>query len=387
MFRSPSFRRLLYRLTIAGVVILITFPIGIFAYLHNLPSWETKEVKNIKAAIVQANTHDTTIMVSNRKFIIKKGEISTWTEEYTRKYSGLKDVRFSDAPTNYVKTLANKTDREPTDAKFTITDGTAVVFIPAQNGQRLDVNRADVELRRGILADKTEITLTPEIIPPAITAEKIESLGLNDRIAIGESNFSGSTLARIQNIKVSSKKYNGHIIKAGEAFSFNTILGEVEASTGYAPEKVIKAGKIEYEYGGGICQVSTTLFRAAFAAGFPILERKNHAFPVHYYEPQGFDATIYPGVSDLRFVNNTDKSVLIQTHITGTKIFFEIYGTSDGRKVAVDGPYQFDQQLDGSMKAYVNRTITYPDGITKQDRINSNYKSPSLYPTEVNPYI
>ncbi|MEK9157769.1 MAG: VanW family protein [Patescibacteria group bacterium] len=387
MARSKHFHKTIFRLSIAGAIILIGFPLGMFAYFHNLKLPESIHLRSLQSAINQASSHDTTVIVGTRKFIIKKGEISKWTEEYTRKYTGLKDTRFSDASTKYVKTLAQKTDHEPSDARFTIENGIAVVFIPAQTGQNLNIVTADAELRRGILADSSEIILTQEVIVPNITAEKINSLGLNDRIAVGESNFAGSTLARIQNIKVSSKKYNGHIIKAGESFSFNTVLGDVVASTGYAPEKVIKNGKIEYEYGGGICQVSTTLFRAAIMAGFPILERKNHAFPVHYYEPQGFDATIYPGVSDMRFINDTGRAVLIQTHTVGTKIFFEIYGTSDGRKVTIDGPYQYEQMPDGSMKAYFTRKITNPDGTIKEQRFNSTYKSPALYPTEPNPYI
>jgi vancomycin resistance protein YoaR len=387
MFRSSSFRRLISRLSIAGILILLAFPLGVLAYLYTLSVPAPQPVKNFSALITQASAHDTTVHIGDKNFIIKKGQISQWTEPYVRIYSGQSDVRFTNAIDAYIATLAQKTDKNPIDARFTINeDAPVTILVPAQNGQHLNTAEAGVQLRRAILANTSEVTLTPEIIEPAVTAEKIVSLGISNRIAIGESNFAGSTPARIQNIKAASRLYNGLIIKPGERFSFNTVLGDVDASTGYAPEKVIKSGKIQYEYGGGICQVSTTLFRAAIAAGFPILERKNHAFPVHYYEPQGFDATIYPGVSDMRFINDTKGPVLVQTHIVGTKITFEIYGTGDGRSVTVDGPHQFDIQPDGSMKASLARTITYADGTTKQDHFNSNYKSPKLYPTEPNPY-
>jgi len=386
MSRSPSFRTTVSRLIIAGAVILVAFPLGIIAYLYTLTPPPPASVKNVGALLSLSSSHDTTVIVGNKKFVIKKGVVTGWTESYTRDYTGKKDVRFTNAIDTYVSDLAQKTNRNPIDAKFTINNGLAVILTSAQNGQELNVFTATTELRQGLLANKSEIVLTPKITEPAITAEKISSLGISDRIAVGESNFSGSTLARIQNIKVSSKKYNGFIIKPGETFSFNTILGDVVASTGYAPEKVIKDGKIEYEYGGGICQVSTTLFRAAIMAGFPIVERKPHAFPVHYYEPQGFDATIYPGSSDLRFINDTPGPVLLQTHIVDKNIFFEIYGKSDDRVVTMDGPYQYDIQPDGAMKAYFVRTINFANGASASKTFYSNYKSPNLFPTNPNPY-
>ena len=386
MSRSLSFRKLISRLIIAGAIILVTFPLGILAYLHTLAPLPSVPVKNIASLIDQASNHDTTLRIGNKKIIIKKGAIVNWTESYTRDYTGKKDVRFTTALDDYITNLAKSTSQMPIDAKFTINDGTAIILTPAQNGQELNISIAITELRKGLLANESEIVLMLEITEPAITADKISSLGINDRLAVGESNFTGSTLSRIQNIKVSSKKFNGLIVKPNETFSFNTILGEVVASTGYAPEKVIKNNKIEYEYGGGICQVSTTLFRAAILAGFPIVERKPHAFPVHYYDPQGFDATIYPGSSDLRFTNDTQGPVLVQTHITGKNIIFEIYGKSDGRVVTMNGPYQYDIQPDGAMKAYFTRIINFSDGASTSKTFNSTYKSPSLYPTEPNPY-
>ncbi len=384
---TAHFRRFVLRLSMAGIIILVAFPLGVFAYLRAIDIPDPVAVQNFQNAIETAASHDTTVIVGEKKYIIKKGELNGWVETYTRAYSLQKDIRFTHVLNDYVQTLALKSAVEPIDARFTITaSGTPAILIPSRNGHKLNIEKATSQLREQILSNATVITLSTEEIEPAITEEKIQSLGVSNRIAVGESNFIGSTAARIQNIKTATKKYNGLIIKPGEKFSFNTILGDVDASTGYAPEKVIKGGKIAYEYGGGICQVSTTLFRAAYAAGFPILERKNHAFPVHYYEPQGFDATIYPGSSDLRFTNDTNGPILVQTHMVGTKLFFEIYGTTDGRQVTIDGPHQYDIQPDGAMKAYVSRTITYVDGTVKKDQINSNYKAPGLFPTEPNPY-
>jgi vancomycin resistance protein YoaR len=115
----------------------------------------------------------------------------------------------------------------------------------------------------------------------------------------------------------------------------------------------------------------------------PIKERQNHSFPVRYYNPQGFDATVYPGVVDLKFINNTGNNILIQSKVTGNKIAFEIYGTDDGRKVTVNHPVSYDQKPDGSLKAYFTRAILMPDGKEIKDTYRSNYKPPVKY--EANP--
>jgi vancomycin resistance protein YoaR len=174
-------------------------------------------------------------------------------------------------------------------------------------------------------------------------------------------------------------------LKPGQEFSFNQTLGAVDASGGYLPELVIKSGKIIPEYGGGLCQVSTTVFRAAVAAGLAILERHPHSIPVRYYNPQGFDATVYPGVSDFRFKNDTSAYILLQSKIVGSKLYFEIYGTSDGRKVAIDGPRQYDVKSNGALKAVLTRTVTYADGTEKKDVFYSSYQSSSAFVTIRNP--
>jgi len=386
MFSSLIFRSLISRLIIAGAIILISFPIGVLVYLRTLDPPPLATVQNMTPLIDRVAGHDITLHVGSEQFIIKKGEIYGWTEPYTRNYTGGKDLRFNGLVDNFITDLSKKMSRDPVDAKFVINNGIVLIITPSKNGQELNIISSADKLRQGVLANQIDITLDFNIVEPGITVEKIKSFGINNRLAVGESDFTGSSLARIQNIKVASKTYNGLIIQPKETFSFNALLGDVVASTGYAPEKVIKDGKIQYEYGGGVCQVSTTLFRAAIMAGLPIVERRPHSFPVHYYYPQGFDATIYPGSSDLKFTNDTPGPILIQTHIENKKIIFEVYGKSDGRNVTMNGPYQYDIQPDGSMKAYFTRIISFSNGASTSKTFNSIYKSPNLYTTEPNPY-
>lgn len=283
--------------------------------------------------------------------------------------------------------LALEIDRAPINAKleYSETENRIREFALPQTGLKLDFNQSIAQINRGLAYGRLIIPLAMEETPPEITASSIEKLGITALLGRGESNFDGSSSSRITNIKVGSAKFHGLLVRQGEEFSFNNNLGEVEAATGYQPELVIKSNRLVWEYGGGLCQVSTTLFRAAIYAGLSIVERRPHSFPVRYYNPQGFDATIYPGIVDLRFKNDTPGPLLIQTKIIGKKITFEIYGSSDGRKVSVNGPYQYDQQTNGAMKAYFIRKILLADGSEKSEKFSSAYRPIPASPQEKNP--
>jgi vancomycin resistance protein YoaR len=171
----------------------------------------------------------------------------------------------------------------------------------------------------------------------------------------------------------------GIILAPGDTFSFNDHLGSVEAKDGFVPEIVIKKSGLAPELGGGICQVSSTVFRGAVASGLPILERKNHSFAVSHYAPQGTDATTYTGVIDLKFTNNTPGSILIWPYYENDDtIVFDYYGTYDQRKVVLDDPVQYDRKSDGSLKSNWNRTVELFGHLTK-DSFHSNYLSPALF--------
>ena len=382
-----NLNKLSYRLLIAGVFVLASFQLGIYYYATGKMADDIKiNTRRLEDKIAPLFSSGLTVSIEDKVIKLKGSEIKDFTEEYNRNYSKLKDVRIKHGLVlDYVQSIAPNINREPTDARFQFKDGRAAIFSPAIPGRVLDIEASANNIQNALMSGNIVASLSVARTEPEITLDKINALGIDTLIGYGESNFSGSSVARIQNIKVSSKRFNGLILKPGEEFSFNTALGSVEAEDGYAEEKVIKDKKLQYELGGGICQVSTTLFRAAISAGFPILERKPHAFPVQYYNPQGFDATIYPGITDLKFMNNSDRHIVLQTKTIGSKISFEIYGHGDGRKVFVTAPIQYDIQPDGSMKAYFTRETAYADGTIKNDRFDSRYRSPSLYPLEKNP--
>ena len=370
--------KLIYRLTLVGLIILAAFNFGSLFYIYAMGNLSQKAEVRTFASILESSTgKDLKLKIQDQETSVQSKELKGWLERYKRAYSSKEDVRISsDKIRDYLTTLALSVNVEPVNANIVFEGDKASTFRPAVEGVRLDIEKSASLIIRALKENATETELAVEKVSPTVTLEKINDLGIKTLLAKGESNFAGSSTARIHNLRIGASKYNGVIIKPGELFSFNKILGPVDETGGYLAELVIKGGALIPEYGGGICQVSTTMFRAAVYAGLPIIERKPHSFPVKYYNPQGFDATIYPGVVDLKFKNDTPAHLLIQTKVSGTKLIFEIYGSDDGRKVSIDGPHQYDQKANGSMKAYFTRSITDSGGQEKEERIDSNYKPP-----------
>jgi vancomycin resistance protein YoaR len=285
---------------------------------------------------------------------------------------------------NHLTILAPLIAQEPIDAQLTVVNNKVTNFALSQNGLRLEIENNIDTLKNGILNNQKKITLKTIATKPKISTENIDNLGITAFLAKGVSNFSGSSVDRITNIKIGAARFNGVLLKPNEEFSFNNLLGEVGPEQGYKPGLVIKENKTTPEYGGGLCQVSTTAFRAAIYSGMEITQRYPHAFPVKYYNPQGFDATIYPPSPDLKFINNTSGHILIQTKIIGKELVFEFYGTNDGRKVEIIGPEQYDINLDSSMKAKLTQKVYDKNGNIIIDKtFYSNYKSPNLFPEEI----
>lgn len=282
----------------------------------------------------------------------------------------------------YLDSVAEKVRQVPKDAVFGEDEARNVMLLEASvTGQELNRKDALLALAHAIESGADHTTLPVITTPPTISDTAPDELGFRKLIAEGTTNFSGSTRSRIHNIRRALEQYHGLLIAPGEEFSFVEYLGEVDGEHGYLPELVIKHDRTEPEYGGGICQVSSTMFRAAINAGFQITERRNHAYPVHYYKPYGMDATVYIPKPDLRFVNNTPGHILIQAGIEDSDLSFRFYGTDDGRVVEIDGPHILISNPDGSMKTTFSQSVTNAAGETViSDSFESNYKSPDLFP-------
>ena len=190
-----------------------------------------------------------------------------------------------------------------------------------------------------------------------ITEPFLRDRGIQEVISVGVSDFTGSSKNRLANIEATLKKFDGQIIEQGADFSFNELLKEVTEADGFKYERVIVGGKDRWGLGGGVCQVSTNLFRAALNAGLPILERRNHSRAIEKYAPHGLDATIYLGQLDLRFTNDTPGDILMRFVMRENKLFTVFYGTKDTRSVTLEKSHHWEG-YDGRLTTHWTRAVS-----------------------------
>lgn len=274
---------------------------------------------------------------------------------------------------DYVDSLSSSVETPVVDPKITIADSKVTDFVAPQDGLLLDRYHTTMDILSALDNQSTTTALSLGVEHPQQSLSALNNLGINTLIARGTSNFKGSPNNRRHNIAVGIEKEKGVLVAPGAEFSFNDNLGPVDGDHGFLPELVIKGHDTIPEFGGGLCQVSTTAFRAAMQAGVPITQRRNHAYAVSYYSPQGTDATIYPGSIDLKFVNDTPGYILIWPYEKDSNtLVFDFYGTQDDRQVTIDKPMQYDFQPGGAMKASWQREVVKA-GQTRTDVFKSNY--------------
>lgn len=251
---------------------------------------------------------------------------------------------------SFVDKIAKSVDQETVDATISFDGEKVSQFTPARDGQKLDGQLTKAAVREKVSVDNSSpdkiiaINLPVEVTRARIANDQINSLGIKELIGRGVSYFAGSIPNRVHNLTLGSKRVGGSIVKPGETFSFNKSVGDVSGATGYKQAYVISSGRTILDDGGGICQVSTTIFRAALNSGLPIVSRTAHAYRVGYYEQHGFkagyDATVWAPAVDLVFKNDTDHHVLIQAVVDtyDSRLQVDIYGTNDGRVVELGQP-------------------------------------------------
>lgn len=230
------------------------------------------------------------------------------------------------------KTIAANINKDAIDPKFNIKDGKVTEFQTGQEGIALDIEATAKKIEFFLNNDEVnkEIEVITEI-KKSLSAAEIENFGIKELLGTGHSKFTGSSKSRVHNIKTGADAVNGSIVKPGEEFSLMATLGKIDKEAGYLPELVIKDNKTTPEYGGGLCQVGTTVFRGTVQAGLPVTARRNHSYRVSYYEPAGTDATIYDPWPDYRFKNDTNNHILILSRMEGYNLYFDFWGTKDGR--------------------------------------------------------
>lgn len=250
------------------------------------------------------------------------------------------------AARNWLQPFADQVYRAPSNARYYFNDDTRelVLVAPHVNGRELDLEATLAQLVAQFGSGNHKIPFVlNEIVPAAHSGATGVELGITELITETTTWFYGSSDERKHNIARAAANFFGIVVAPGEEFSFNRYLGSISEADGYEEGFIIIGGRTFRGIGGGVCQVSTTLYQTAFWAGFPIVERWEHGYLVGYYndgEGPGMDATVYSPIVDFRFVNNTPHYLLIENYYNTEfeSLTFKFYSTSMGRRVVKEEP-------------------------------------------------
>ncbi|OGY93297.1 MAG: hypothetical protein A2406_00900 [Candidatus Komeilibacteria bacterium RIFOXYC1_FULL_37_11] len=286
-------------------------------------------------------------------------ELKAGDQDY---YVGINKEKFE----SYLKeaSITERINIPVQDARFSLKDGRVAEFSSSREGRAVNIDENIKSLENLIKnSGDLKLELAVETVQPTVHNEEVNDLGIVELLGTGESDFKGSPKNRIHNIGVGADALHGVLIKPDEEFSLINTLGDIDGEHGYLQELVIKGNRTIPEYGGGLCQIGTTVFRATLASGLPVTQRRNHSYRVSYYEPAGTDATIYDPWPDYRFKNDTGKYILIQARIEGTKVYFDFWGTKDGRVVMATQPEIYNIVVPPAKK--IIKTTDIPVGTEK----------------------
>ena len=301
--------------------------------------------------------------------------------------------------------LAQQIDRAPENARFIFNDDTRQLEVikPGKIGRALDITTTLTRMNDALARGDQQVTLAvSEQRPDFYDDANAAALGITELVSSGQSFYAGSSAERMKNIGAASAAQHGVIVKPGDTFSFDQNLGDVSLDSGYAEALIIYNGRTIKGIGGGVCQVSTTAFRAAFNGGYPIIERWPHAYRVGWYERgagPGLDASVFSPVVDFKFKNDTPYHILVEAYANDAagRLTFKFYSTSDGRQVTISDPVvenviphppdkieedptlpagvrqQVDYAADGA-DVTVTRTVTRNGQVLSEDRVFTRYQ-------------
>jgi vancomycin resistance protein YoaR len=267
--------------------------------------------------------------------------------------------------------LEEAINRDAVDARlyFDMESGELEVLQDSENGLKLDIPGLHQAIELAVKNGVATIDLPVQIITPTVSSDNLEALGLTSLVSEQTSYFSGSSVGRMRNIELAASKFDGTIIPPGEIFSFNEQLGPITKEEGYDESLIIYGNRTTVGIGGGVCQVSTTAFRAALFGGFEIVERWAHGYRVGWYETNsvpGLDATIYTPDVDLKFRNDTEGYILVQTEtdLNAGTVTFRFFGSPTGREVVISEPVL--ENISTPPPPRYEQLATLPRGTVKQ---------------------
>ena len=232
------------------------------------------------------------------------------------------------------------------NASISVNNG-QITITPEVNGLSVNEEELNNKLKEAIdgsIDEDSEITMSAEVDKPAITQDELSKI--NYKISTAQTNYASSGAGRAANVELATKFCNGKLLMPGEEFSYNEVVGERSAARGFKDAAVFVGDRVEQGIGGGICQVSTTLYRAAMEANLKSTERYNHSMLPGYSLP-GLDATVVWGVLDYKFKNNYNFPVYVEGYTSNRNIVFNIYGNKEGME---DKTYKLVAETTGTLQ-------------------------------------
>lgn len=295
--------------------------------------------------------------------------------------------------------VARAYDLLPVDARYVLGQDGQLSVRPEVAGWKMNQDQALKLLETELLKPHISQVALPVVSKPALVQAanlpKADDLQL---LAEATTTYAGSIPERVANVFAAAKNLDGYIVPAGGIFNFNQAIGNITPENGFKEALVISGGRTIKGVGGGVCQVSTTTFRALYRAGLPVIERNQHAYRVHWYDPiVGFDAAVYQPYLNMRMHNDTPGPIVVRTFPTRTTLTVRLYGIPDGRVVQISNPVilsrtphppaqyvyepslrrgqvkQVDWAVDG-MRTRITRTVVKPSGQTSVHTLSSNFK-------------
>ena len=305
----------------------------------------------------------------------------------------------------FLEPLAPDLQRSPENARFVFNDDTRQLDLlqDAVIGRTLDVPGTIEAINAGLASGSHSLDLVFQTEQPAVPSTTTAAdLGITELVVSARTYITGSSPERVQNIRLASAAFHGLLVAPGASLSMADVLGDISLDKGYAEALIIMGNRTIKGVGGGVCQVSTTLFRAVFFGGYQIDERYPHAYRVGYYEQgpnspgPGLDATVFAPLVDFKFTNDSDHWLLMETYLYSNSLEWKFYSAKDGRVVSwestgaqnvVDAPEplykenpdlpegkikQVDYQADGADVTFT-RTVLRDGQVLHNDLIRTHY--------------
>ena len=372
--------------------------------LSHYPDFFEKDLFEVKAEaeiILKTGESLELIYLDNlnkeRSWRVEAKDIVSWLELKGDSNNKLISLNESQIKSYLEENLVPEINKDIVLPKFEMIEEKVSNWQVGKDGQELDLLLSAQKINNSFILQENKIELEiKKISVDEFVSEN--NFKIKEIIGTGHSNFKGSSVNRRHNIKIGADTLHGLLIKPDEEFSLIAALGDIDGENGYRTELVIKDGRTIPEYGGGLCQVGTTMFRTTLKSGLPITMRRNHSYRVSYYEPAGTDATIYDPWPDFRFINDTGNYILIQSRINGDDMYFDFWGLQDGRKVELTDPVIYnivkppdtkyietDELAPGEEKctekshngasAYFDYKVTYPEGSTTTPVVERRFSS------------